>query len=104
MVHENDDSALTTHIPDSVWNIRDGAADIGEHPSFEELANAIAKVTSAARNMAARHVLDDQLWAYWNSGRMIEANERRALGAPSDETAGLERSARKQTCPQENGL
>lgn len=76
MAHESEGNGLMANIPDSVWNIRDGASDIGEHPSFEELADAIAKVTFAARNMAARHVLDDQLWAYWNSGRMIVAYEQ----------------------------
>lgn len=66
---------LAANIPDSVWNIEGAIGGIGEHPSFEELARAIASVTAAARNMAARHVLDDQLWAYWNSGRMIVAYE-----------------------------
>ena len=80
MAHESEGNGLMANIPDSVWNIRDGASDIGEHPSFEELADAIAKVTFAARNMAARHVLDDQLWAYWNSGRMIVAYEQGGRG------------------------
>ena len=66
-------------IPDSVWNIQNTSNELAfpndikfnNHPSFDELADAIEQVTEFARNMAARHVYDDQLWAYWNDGRMI---------------------------------
>ena len=44
--------------------------------SFDELANAIEKVTEIARNVAAQHVYSDQLWAYWNNGRMIVLYEQ----------------------------
>ncbi|WP_165046052.1 hypothetical protein [Adlercreutzia sp. ZJ138] len=49
MAHSNKDNELMVNIPDSVWNIQENAAHIGEHPSFTELADAIAKITTAAR-------------------------------------------------------
>jgi len=71
-------------IPDTVWNIQVSAGEmafpdrieLSDYPSFDELARAIEKVTEFARNMAAQHVYDDQLWAYWNDGRMIVVYEQ----------------------------
>lgn len=76
MAREGEDSGLMANIPDDVWNIRDEAGDIGEHPSFEELADAIERSIDSARNAAARHINIDQLLSYWNNGRMIVVYEQ----------------------------
>ena len=51
-------------IPDTVWNIQNSTAELAfpeefefdADLSFDELANAIEKVTEIARNVAAQHV------------------------------------------------
>ena len=72
------------NIPDTVWNIQKSAVELAlpveyefdANLSFDELADAIERVTEIARNVAAQHVYSDQLWAYWNNGRMIVAYEQ----------------------------
>lgn len=62
-------------FPDSDWNIRE-LGDVGEHPSFDELADAIERSTLRGRDLAALHVNADSLAAYWNNGRMIVTYEQ----------------------------
>ncbi len=76
MSHTSKNNELMVDIPDSVWNIQEDAGNIGEHPSFEELADAIERSIDSARNAAARHVNVDQLLSYWNNGRMIVVYEQ----------------------------
>lgn len=50
--------------------------DVGEYPSFDELADAIERSTLRGRDLAASHVNMDSLATYWNNGRMIVLYEQ----------------------------
>lgn len=78
-----DEPLLSQDIPDSVWNISNDFESwtIGEdatsnQPSFEELACAIETAMRQARTIAAYHVNNSQLRAYWSIGRMIVVYEQ----------------------------
>lgn len=74
-----DESRLTVranaNIPVTDWNIRE-LGDVGEHPSFDELAEAIERSTLRGRDLAVSHVNLDSLATYWNNGRMIVVYEQ----------------------------
>ncbi len=99
-------------IPDTVWNIQVQLGDpalpegigFGENPSFDELAEAIEKVTLFVRDMAAQHVLNDQLWAYWNNGRMIVVYEQNGSDRAEYGDQTLTRLARRLTAKQGKGF
>lgn len=76
---DDEEDKLILDIPDTVWNIQSTNADItdiSEYPSFDELVGAISRITKTARDIAAQQIVTGQLWACWNSGRMIVAYEQ----------------------------
>lgn len=73
---ENMADQMTVGIPSDVLGIQDELENIGEHPSFEELATAIEHATVQVRDAVARRVNSYQLLLYWNNGRMIVVYEQ----------------------------
>ncbi len=100
------------NIPDGVWNIQNTSNELAfpndirfdNHPSFDELADAIEQVTELARNMAARHVYGDQLWAYWNNGRMIVVYEQDGSDRAAYGDQALTKLARRLTAKLGRGF
>lgn len=82
MPRSEDSGIIVSNLPDSVWQIVSGGDDLGfrdgagGHPTFDDLVDAIERTMVQARNVAARHVFNDQLFAYWNNGRMIVMYEQ----------------------------
>lgn len=82
MSRPEDSGIIVTNLPDSVWQIVSEGDDLGfrdgvnGHPTFDDLVDAIERTMVQARNVAARHVFNDQLFAYWNNGRMIVMYEQ----------------------------
>ncbi|MBR2804920.1 MAG: DUF1016 family protein [Eggerthellaceae bacterium] len=82
MPQSEDNKSLVTNLPDSVWQILNEGNELGfhdggeSHPTFDDLVEAIERTMTQARNVAARHVYNDQLLAYWNNGRMIVIYEQ----------------------------
>lgn len=73
---------LVLNLPDSVWQIIGEGDELGFRDgvdgrlTFDDLVEAIERTMTQARNVAARHVYNDQLFAYWNNGRMIVVYEQ----------------------------
>lgn len=106
MDHTDDGTLVPWDIPDGVWNIGDKAPEtfdaldleeLGESPSFDELALAIERSTERARDVAALHVNTGQLLAYWNNGRMIVLYEQAGRDRAEYGDKTLTRLARRLT-------
>lgn len=82
MPQPEDSKNLAMNLPDSVWQILNEGNELGfrdsseSHPTFDDLVETIERTMVRARNVAARHVYNDQLLAYWNNGRMIVIYEQ----------------------------
>lgn len=105
MQYREEAEGSSPDIPDTVWNVQNAPRELripesvsfGANPSFDDLTEAIERVTKFARNIAARHVYDDQLWAYWNNGRMIVVYEQNGCDRAEYGDQTLTRLAKRLT-------
>ena len=97
-------------IPDTVSDIQVQPGDLalpegigfGENPSFDELAEAIEKVTLFARDMAAQHVLNDQLCSRtrpWGPSRRWRPTTTGTPSRGASATPGGCPASARRACP-----